>query len=82
LPSTSSASAARRARHVPLQADKLETFIANRSAKLDAMNQARPDLGEQVDAALIARRAELNPAGKPDAARGGQFTDDDIPDGF
>jgi len=67
--------------HRAPDAEKLEAFIANRSAKLDAMNEARPDLGDQVDAALIVRRAELTPAGKPDEDNG-EVTADDLPDGF
>lgn len=56
--------------------DKLEAFIASRQAKLDQMADARPDLGEQVGAALVARRAELNPECATDDAFGDQYADD------
>jgi len=55
--------------------EKLKSFIQSRSAKLDAMADARPDLAAQVGDALTARRAELQPEGKPDDAFGDQFDD-------
>lgn len=62
--------------------DKLEAFIAGRQVKLDQMADARADLGEQVGAALIARRAELQPEGKPDHDHGDQFDGTETPEGW